>query len=123
MSFGICYEFEDLSAMAGTLNAGSLPASLRNEARRFWNGGLNQWDASPAGVFPGSNPALCPLCHIVTCSYGTLAQFIALLRAIANDFRSRGTSNEATEYMLALANDLSTAPGVGQNDAGREPYP
>lgn len=125
MSFGICWEFVDMAAMAGSLNGASLPTTLRNEARRYLNGGLDHWDTSPAGVFPGSDPSLCPNCHIVTCSYGTLVAFIQLLRDIAAWFVSQGTSTDATRYLLALADDIegdAQAP-TGTNDSGREPYP
>lgn len=122
MSFGICYEFGDLSSMMGSLNAQSLPTALKNEVRKYWNAGLNVWDTSPAGVFPGSDPANCPLCHIVTCTYGTLPAFIQLLRDCQAAFVAAGISTEATRYLLALADDLSSGT-IGANDSGREPYP
>lgn len=120
MSFGICWELSDMSAMAGSLQAASLPTALRNEARRYLNGGLGAWDTSPAGQF---DTAICPLCHIVACTYGTLPAFIQLLRDIAAHFQSQGTATEATRYLLSLADDLSAPPGIGQNSSGREPYP
>jgi hypothetical protein len=122
--FAICYELGDLAALVGTLNASSLPSGLRNEARRYLNGGLDQWDTAPTGVFPGSDPANCPLCKIVTCSYGTLVAFIQLLRDVSAHFVAQGTATDATRYFLALADDLegdASAP-TGQNDSGRDPY-
>lgn len=114
-----------MAALAASLAGSSLPAQLRNEARRFVNGGLDLWDVSPSGVFPGSDPVNCPACHIVTCTYGTLPEFIQILRDIAAHFQSQGTSTDATRYLLALADDLegdASAP-TGSNDSGREPYP
>lgn len=125
MSFGICWEMVDMAAMAGSFAGSSLPAALRNEARKYLQGGLEQWDVSPPGVFPGSDPVNCPNCHIVTCTYGTLAAFLKLLRDIAAHFQSQGTSSDATRYLLALADDVegdASAP-TGSNDSGREPYP
>lgn len=125
MSFGICWELGDMAAMAGTLQSVSLSNQLTNEARRYINGGLGNWATSPAGVFPGSDPANCPLCHIVTCTYGTIPAFIQLLRDISAYFVSQGTSTDATRYLRALADDLegdASAP-TGQNDSGREPWP
>jgi hypothetical protein len=125
MAFAICYEFGDLAALAGTLSASSLPAQLRNEARRYLNGGLDQWDVAPLGVVPGEHAASCPECRILTCSYGTLVAFIQLLRDVSAHFVSQGTATEATRYFLALADDLEgdeSAP-TGANSSGREPYP
>lgn len=121
MSFGICWEFSDMSALAGALNGASLPNALKNEARRYLNGGLAQWDTSPAGKFPGDT-SICPNCHIVTCTYGTLTAFIQLIRDISAWFVSQGTSTDATRYLLALADDLASPP-LGANSSGREPYP
>ena len=123
MTFAICYELPDVEAMGQQLNSNALPSALRNEARRYWNGGLNAYATSPVGVFPGSNAALCPSCHIITCTYGTLPAFVQILRGVSAAFQSAGTANDATRYLLALADDLSTAPGIGKNDSGREPYP
>ncbi len=125
MSFAICYEFGDLAALVGTLNAGSLPTQLRNECRRYINGGLDQWDVAPLGVFPGSNPINCPECRILPCTYGTLVDFIAILRTVSAHFVSQGTSTAATLYFLALADDLEGDAGAptGANDSGREPWP
>lgn len=115
----------DMAAMAGSLVGSSLPASLRNEARKYLQGGLESWDVSPAGVFPGSDPVNCPDCHIVTCTYGTLLEFIQMLRNVADHFVAQGTSTDATRYLRALADDIEGdgSTPTGQNDSGREPYP
>lgn len=123
MAFAICYEPPDVEAMGQQLNLGSLPAALRNEARRYWNGGLNTYATAPVGVLPGSSQALCPSCRIISCTYGTLVGFIQILRDVAAHHAASGTANDATRYLLALADDLSTPPGVGKNDSGREPWP
>ena len=119
MTFAICWERGDMSALAGSLQSVDLSSTLRNEARRYINGGLGNWASSPAGTLDNS---ICPTCHIVTCTYGTIPALITLIRQISSYLQGLGQNTDSVRYLLALADDLS-APPVGNNSSGKDPYP
>lgn len=111
MAFAFFYEMEDLSALAGSLQAPALSNTLKNRARTFWNGGLKDWTAAPAGAAPG-DAVNCPLCRTLVISAGTLADFRQLCYDVA-DFLGTDTSN----YLRALADDMANPSGA------QEPWP
>ena len=107
MAFAIFYEFADASALAGTLNAGALPNAIKNEARRYWNGGLKDWSSAPVGQSPFDPPGACTQCRTIVITYGTLAGFRQLCYDAAN---ALGT--EAARYLIALADDMAGVSGA-----------
>jgi len=111
MAFAIFYEPEDASQIAGSVNAATLPVVLKNEARKYWNGGIKNWATAPLGTFPGDE-ASCPLCRVVVISGAglTLAGLIQLCLDIAA-FIGGSSGN----YLVKLANDMM--------QTGRDPWP
>jgi hypothetical protein len=107
MAFAIFYDLGDLSSLAGTTQTASLPTNLKNEARKYWNGGLKDWSTAPVAQSPYEEPGACPNCRRVVITYGTLAAFRQLLYDIANYL---GT--EAARYLIALADDMGGLAGA-----------
>ena len=112
MAFVIWYEMVDLDKVGGAI-AGADKAAIsiadRNLARRYWNGGVNNWANAPVGHHP--NDDNCPLCRQWVISYGTLAEFTALLDRIAD-----AIGGDAL-YLHSLAEDMRQWWG------GQDPYP
>ena len=111
MAFAIFFEPEDASQIAGSLNAATLPTALKNEGRKYWNGGLKNWATAPVGTFPGDE-ASCPLCRtlVINGSGCTLAGLRQLMLDIAAFL---GT--DSARYLIALAEDMGLT--------GKEPWP
>lgn len=105
MAFAIFYELEDLSSLAGTLQSVSLPNTLKNRARPFWNNGLKDWATAPAGAAPGD--VSCPLCRTCVITSGTLAEFRQLCYDVAA-FLGAGPA----QYLVALADDMAGRSGA-----------
>jgi hypothetical protein len=111
MAFAIFYEPEDVSQIAGSVNAQTLPTALKNEARKYWNNGLKDWATAPVGTFPGDELS-CPLCRTVVIDGPglTLAGFIQVCLDIAAFI-----GGDAGNYLTKLANDMQ--------QTGRDPWP
>lgn len=111
MSFAIFFEPEDVSQIAGSVNAQTLPTALKNEARKYWNAGLKDWATAPVGTFPGDE-ASCPLCRTVIIDGPglTLASFIALCKEIGTFI-----GDDAGYYIVTLAEEMA--------QTGRDPWP
>lgn len=101
MAFALLYELSDLNWIGGTTqtagNLGSLTNSDRQEARRYWNNGINGWASAPAYT---GEPTTCPQCRILVCTYGTVAEFAALVHRIAD-----AIGGDAL-YLHAIAEDI-----------------
>jgi len=112
MAFAIFFEPEDASQIAGSINAATLPVALRNEGRKYWNGGLKDWATAPVGAPPGD--LACPLCRtLVIDGPGlTLAAFIALCREVGAFI---GSGTVAGHYLEKLAVEMA--------QTGRDPWP
>jgi len=115
VAFAIFYEPSDISQIAGSLNAATLPTALKNEGRKYWNGGLKNWATAPIGHAPGDNA--CPLCRVVVIDAPglTLAGLIALCNAVGAFI---GSGTVAGHYLEKLAVDMGD-PNAG----GVEPWP
>lgn len=111
MAFVIWYELVDLDIIAGAVNANlsSLPVADRNLARKYWQGGVDGWATAPVGHSSGDD--LCPLCRQLVITYGTLAEFRALLDRIAD-----ALGGDAL-YLHKLAADMGNPWG------GQDPFP
>lgn len=112
--FAIFFEMSDAAAIAGTIQAASLPNSLKQRGRPFWNGGLRDWAAAPLGHHP--NDIACPLCHVIVINAGNnddLAGFRQLIYDIAAFL---GT--EDGFYCRVLADNM-----VPEMSGAMEPYP
>jgi hypothetical protein len=112
MAFAIFFEPEDAAAIAGSINAGTLPTAMKNEARKYWMGGLSGWATAPVGAPPGDTS--CPLCRILVISGSglTLAAFIALCKQIGAFI---GSGTVAGHYLEKLAVEMA--------QTGIEPWP
>jgi len=111
MAFAIFFEPEDASQIAGSINAATLPVTIRNEARKYWNGGLKDWATAPVGTFPGDE-ASCPLCRTLIIDGPGLT--LAGLRQVMLDIAAfLGT--DAGWYLATLSREM------GQT--GRDPWP
>ena len=112
MAFAIFFEPEDASQIAGSVNAATLPTALRNEGRKYWNGGLKNWATAPVGAPPGDTS--CPLCRtLVMDGPGlTLAAFIALCQQIGAFI---GSGTVAGHYLEKLAVEMA--------QTGVDPWP
>src|SRR5512143_3486951 len=101
--FAITLEPVDLQFIAECVtraDASALSQTDKRELRRYWQGGLDQWATAPLW---GADSA-CPLCVVVTCSYGTAADFTYLLTRV-ND-AVQFPNNTDTNYLRALVSDL-----------------
>lgn len=114
MAFAIFYEPSDLSSIAGSVQAGTLPQALKTTGLRYWNGGLKTWATAPLGQSPDDPVGACPLCRIVVMSGSqvTLAGFRQLLLDVAAFL---GT--ESARYLIALSADM------GGRSGAIEPWP
>lgn len=101
--FAITLEQSDLAYIAECVtraDSSALSQADKRELRRYWQGGLNLWETAP---YWGDDPA-CPLCKVVTCSYGTAAEFTYLLTRV-NDAVQFPAGTD-TNYLRALVSDL-----------------
>jgi len=112
MAFAIFYELEDLSSIAGSITASSLPPHLRSTINKYWNGGVKDWATAPVGQSPADPPGACTLCRTLVITYGNLAEFRQLLRDVAT---ALGTPSAM--YLIALARDMEGESGA------MEPWP
>lgn len=112
MGFALLYELSDLNVIGGsTQTAGSLNALTNTDrtlAKKYWNGGIQNWATAPAYT---GDPVYCPNCRILACTYGTVAEFVALCHRVAD-----ALGGDAL-YLHAIANDIAGASGH------IEPYP
>lgn len=112
MGFALLYELEDLNVIGGSVNAAgtlnALSAADRSLAKKYWNGGIRDWATAPAYT---GDPVYCPLCRILPCTYGTVAEFAALCHRAAD-----ALGGDAL-YLHAIADDI-----VGRS-GHIEPYP
>ncbi len=111
MGFAILYEPSDLQVIGDSVsNAGSLAglsSADRKLARSYWNAGIRDY----ATAAPYTGDSYCPLCRILPCTFGTVADFTALLHRVADQLGGNWT------YLHALADDIA-------RDSGHiEPYP
>jgi hypothetical protein len=111
MAFVVWYELVDLNVIGGATNAdlAALPVADRNLARKYWNGGVDGWATAPVGHWSGDD--LCSLCRQLVITFGTLAEFRALLHRIAD-----ALGGDAL-YLHALADDMGNPWG------GQDPFP
>jgi len=111
MAFAIIYELSDLNAIGGSVSIagsfGALSPADRQEARRYWQNGIEDWATAAAYA---ADPT-CTLCRILPCSYGTVAEFTDLLDRVAD-----ALGGDAL-YLHAIASDMRTPSGH------LEPYP
>ena len=112
MAFAIFYEIEDLQRMATQLADASLPAKLRGDINKYWNGGFNGWATAPYGWRPGDTYEHERRTHYLIITYGTLAEFRQLLVDVAN---ALGT--DAAKVLISFAADM------GRFCGGCDPYP
>lgn len=114
MAFAIFFEPSDLSAIAGSTTAATLPQSLKTTGLRYWNGGLKNWATAPLGHAVSDNS--CPLCRVVVMSGSqvTLAGFRQLLLDVGAFL---GGATVAGDYLVALSVDMGVPSG------GQEPWP
>jgi hypothetical protein len=107
--FAIFYEPEDVSQIAGSVNAATLPQALKNTGKKYWNGGLSGWATAPLGHAPTDNS--CPLCRVVVINgpQCSLAEFRQLLLDIGAFI---GAGTVAGDYLVALSVDMGTAAGA-----------
>lgn len=111
MAFAIFFEPEDISQIAGSVNAATLPTAMKNAARTYWNAGLKNWITAPVGTFPGDEQS-CPLCRTVIVDGPglTLAGFIQLCKDIGLFI-----GGDAGHYIVTLAEEMA--------QTGRDPWP
>ena len=111
--FAIFFEMSDASSIAGTIQAASLPNTLKQRGRGYWNGGLKDWAAAPLGHAVNDNS--CPLCHVIVINNptGSLADFRQLIYDIAAFL---GTADGY--YCQVLADNMTPEMAGAQ-----EPYP
>lgn len=107
--WAIFYNAQDYASIAGSFNASVLSAADKNEAMRYWNGGLKDWANAPAGVSPCDDPFIPENAGIVRCVINvnnrTPEDFKALLRRLAETYPS-------LEWLRGLANDLDGCSGL-----------
>lgn len=111
MGFALLYELSDLNVIGGSMNAAgslnALPAADRTLAKKYWNGGIRDWATAPAYT---GDPT-CSSCRILACTFGTVAELVALLHRVAD-----ALGGDAL-YLHAIADDIAGASGH------IEPYP
>jgi hypothetical protein len=111
MSFAILYELSDLNWIGGSTQTaqsfGALTNADRTLARKYWQNGIRDWATAPAYT---GEPDTCPLCRILPCTYGTVAEFAALLHRVAD-----ALGGDAL-YLHAIAEDVVASGHI-------EPYP
>jgi hypothetical protein len=109
MAFAIFYEPVDLSSLAGSVRAATLPTNLKNLGTKYWNAGLKNWASAPIGQSPAEEPGACSLCRTVVMSGAgvTLAEFRQLLLDVAAFL---GT--DAARYLIALSADMGGSAGA-----------
>lgn len=109
MAFAILYEMPDLNVIGGAASAvnANISTADKNLARKYWQGGIRDWSSAPA--YTGD--PYCPDCRILVCTYGTVAEFVALLHRLADAIAGD------TLYLHALADDIAGSSGH------IEPYP
>lgn len=107
MAFAIFYELEDLSSIAGSIQASSLPQQMKGTINHYWQGGVKNWDTAPVGQSPSDPPGACPACRTLVVTYGTLAEFRQLLLDVA---AALGT--DAARYLIALSQDMGGSSGA-----------
>lgn len=124
-TFAIFYNFQDMSAMAGSVTNPGLSGADRNEVNRYWNAGLKDWSTAPLGVSPydypptGDDPSNSDCRRIVVSGGNNVTRdgLIALLRRLA------ATYGQGFEWLRGLANDME-GPVPGQNCSGSwAPWP
>jgi hypothetical protein len=111
VAFVVWYELEDLNVVAGAVNtgAGTVSQADRNLARKYWQGGVSGWATAPVGHWNGDTN--CPKCRQLVITFGTLAEFRALLDRIAD-----ALGGDAL-YLHKLAEDMGNPWG------GQDPFP
>lgn len=124
-TFAIFYNFQDMSAMAGSITNPGLSGADKTDVNRYWNAGLRDWATAPLGVSPfdfpplGADPANTD-CRRIVVSGGaqvTREGLIVLLRRLA------ATYGAGFEWLQGLANDIE-GPVAGQNNSGSwAPWP
>ena len=107
--FAITLEESDLAFIAECVtraDSSALTQTDKAELRRYWRGGLDQWASAPPWESSPGVPAdaACPLCRVVTCTYGTAADFTYLLTRV-NDAVQFPLGTD-TNYLRALVSDL-----------------
>lgn len=109
MAFAIFYEPSDLSSIAGSIQAATLPNSIKQTGLKYWNGGLKNWATAPLGFSPDDPPGSCDTCRRIVISgpQVTLAEFRQLLLDIAAFL---GT--DAARYLIALSADMGGRSGA-----------
>ena len=108
MTFALLYETGDLAVIGNAIavaDGAAISQADKLLLRRYWQNGINGWQSAPA--YDG-DPS-CPLCRILTCTYGSAAEFIGLCHRLA------GAVGGDTLYLHALADDMA--------HTALEPYP
>lgn len=109
MAFAIFYDPADASSIAGSIQAATLPTTLRNRARKYWNAGLSDWATAPLGGSPDDPPETWENARTIVIDGAgvTLAEFRQVLLDIAAFL---GTAS--AQYLIALSADMSGRSGA-----------
>jgi len=109
VAFAIFYEPSDVSQIAGSIQGATLPTTLRNLGKKYWNAGLKNWQSAPLGQSPADPPGACSSCHVIVIDGPgcTLAEFRQLLLDVAAFI---GT--DAARYLIALSEDMGGISGA-----------
>jgi hypothetical protein len=107
-TFAVLYNRQDLAAIAADATNPGLSSSDRNEANRYWNGGLRDWSTAPVApveyrcVTNGSGTFCDDDMRVVVVSGAQVSKagLVTLLRRI-------GTTYPGALYMQAIADDVA----------------
>lgn len=106
MAFAIFYDDSDAQAIAGALTRADLTNAERQQAQKFWNGGLKDWQTAPFGLSPCADASVAPANssrRLVISAVGLTKQdFVNLLNTIGT--RVGGTVGG---YLTTLALDVA----------------
>jgi len=109
MSFAIFYNDEDLPFLA-RVRTEAISSADRTLALKYWNGGLKNWASCPIAQSPYEQVIPTNTARRIVITYGTLAEFRALLYRVA-------LAVPALSYLRALADDM------GRSCGAVEPWP
>ena len=116
MAFAIFFDPYDAAAIAGSINAATLPVTLRNLGRKYWNGGIRNWATAPVGGSPLEDPSTWEFARTIVIDGAgcTLAEFCQLLLDVGAFI---GSGTVAGHYLEKLSVDC------GQVGGAIEPWP
>lgn len=116
MAYAIFYDNSDRAAIARQLARLDLPAALREQAIRHWDGGFKKYQTAPGASYARLEGDETTTALEIT-AQGGLVDFVVLLRGIAASFPGDPNAN----YMDAIADDIESGT-FGNNSAAKEPW-